>query len=476
MRSDVPLHQHWRDLYRFRLLILLTAAAAAGGAWWFSQQVTPFYEAKVSFYMAANASEPVYISAEPDRSDGVLLPIPEEKAAALDVGIIRGREVMGRLAEETGVPIAELRKRTDVVVNGEFMIDVFVRDPDPERATEIANALPEVYRSFHNEILRERSFRVAEALTARLEVLDAQWDRLDAARRALRTGSFSTADGGALSAIQERRTSRIAQIEALETQLDELVARLAALDTMIAEEGAVFAAGETVESTPALDLLLERVLELRVDLAAVTDGPQSPRRRAIDDQINEIEAQMAAERQKLADSVAKPEGSLYEALRLERATVRATIAGLEAARDGATEGLALLDSAFADSVGTVAASDRISNELVAVQTQIQNAQRNLASAELQAANAQAPLVITETASVPTRPVFPLPILNAVVAGITGLLFGAYYALLVAHSDRARKARQALEVDIPAFTTDELKELRMRWRKDEPLVLRGEADV
>ncbi|MEX0284558.1 MAG: hypothetical protein AB3N23_08090 [Paracoccaceae bacterium] len=476
MRTEVPLHQHWSDLYRFRWLIVVTAAAAAAGAMWFSSQVTPIYEAKVTFYMADNASEPVYTSAEPDRSEGVLLPIPEEKAAALDVGILRGREVMTRLANETDSDLNELRKRTDVVVNGELMIDVFARDPDPARAVLIANAVPDIYRGFHSEILRDRSRRIADALQVRLDRLVVRREDLETRRAELRAASVSTADAAALSAMQDRRITRIARIESLDAQLDDMWARMKELDSMIAEEGAVFAAGDTVETTPMLELLLERVLDLRVDLAAVTDGPQSPRRRSIEDQIAEIEGQMAEEREKLANSTAKPEGSLFEALRLDRAVTRATIAGLQAARDSAAEGLADLDKAFAENVGLVAEAERLNTELGAIQLDILTARRNLASTALQAENAEAPLVVTETAVLPTRPVFPIPILNAVVAGLTGLLLGAYYALLVAHSDRARAARRAMEIPLPAFTAEELMALRKNWRDTARTATQGSVDV
>jgi len=51
---------------------------------------------------------------------------------------------------------------------------------------------------------------------------------------------------------------------------------------------------------------------------------------------------------------------------------------------------------------------------------------------------------------PERPVFPLPVLNTVVAGITGIAAGAYYALLMGYLSRLKKARIQRELDWAPF--------------------------
>lgn len=86
--------------------------------------------------------------------------------------------------------------------------------------------------------------------------------------------------------------------------------------------------------------------------------------------------------------------------------------------------------------------------------------RNVAAeSALQAKQPTAPLVIVEQATPPGRPVFPLPILNVVVSGATGLALGCYYALICGMVARARKRRIERCIEMPSLTNAELDALR-----------------
>jgi hypothetical protein len=98
------------------------------------------------------------------------------------------------------------------------------------------------------------------------------------------------------------------------------------------------------------------------------------------------------------------------------------------------------------------------SELSRVEVQIATAEANLAAARLQAENAKPPLVIVEKAVPPSRPAFPLPIVNAIAAALCGAILGTYYALFVAHSERATQTKKSRNATIPLFSNDELDEL------------------
>jgi uncharacterized protein involved in exopolysaccharide biosynthesis len=457
--SDVALHQHWHDVYVRRWLILLTAAAAAIAALVFSQSATPVFEAKTTFYLALSAPQPIYLGPIPD-APAPLFPIPEEKAASLDVGILRGREVRTALAERFGLPYAEVERRVDVTVSGEFMIDVFARGPDPALAANIANAVPEIYGAFHQRSMRSRANEVAVALDGQLTDLAKRRAGIAAALRGSRNESLSTADAAALARIEEARAVAQADVNGLATQIAQTTARRGSLDRSLSAERDVYAGARTVDTTPALDRMLDRVLDLRVDLAAVTDGPNSPRRVAIEQQIAEIEDAMETERRRLADAVTRTPGSLFEELRLERATTEATLAGLEAAQGSAAARLMDAQARFSNVLAASSESGGAATELARIDGEAALAARNLAANRLQAANATPPIVIVEKAVPPVRPIFPLPFLNAAVAALCGLVFGTYYALFVAQSERASQIRRSREAVVPPFTPDEIDRLRL----------------
>jgi capsular polysaccharide biosynthesis protein len=455
---DVPLHQHWHDIYIRRWLVVLTCVSAAAAAYLFSTLVTPIYEAKSTFYLAANAAPAQYVGPAPDAPPSPLLPMPEEKAASLDVGILRGREVRTRLATQFGLTVADIERRVDVTVSGEFMIDVFVRNEDAALAAAIANAVPVVYADFHQRSMRSRAAVSVTALQQRLAGLGAQRDALQAQLRDSRSSSLTTADQAALARLQAERDAARADMDSIAGQISAATARQTAMQASLQQEAGYYARAQTVNTTPTLDRMMESVLDLQVDLAALTDGTTSPRRVAIEDQLERIEEAVAVERQRLAEAETKASGSLYEELRLEIALTNATIAGLQAALTAADARLAQATDRFDAVLIAVSASDDAGLALARINAQIAVADDNLAAAILQSENATPPIVIVEQAVAPTRPAFPLPVLNAIVAALCGLVLGTYYALFVAHSERGAQARRSQAAPLPLFSRDELDEL------------------
>jgi polysaccharide biosynthesis transport protein len=456
--ADVPLHQHWGDIYMKRWLVVLTATSSAVTAYIFSSLVTPVYEAKTTFYLAANATPVSYVGPSPDAPPLPLLPLPEEKAAALDVGILRGREVRTRLADEFDLSVAEIARRVDVTVSGEFMIDVFVRNPDPDLAAEIANEVPAVYSEFHEGSMRARATELATALSKRLETLKQLQMDLLTRQRDSRSASLTTADDAALDKLQSEIETAQSDRNNLAGQIDSAMARQGALQAALQKEAAYYETAKTVDTTPTLDRLLESILSLQVDLAALNDGKTNPRRTAVEEQIGRLEDAVAAERRRLAEASIKVSGSLYEELRRELALNDATIAELESSLSAADARISQATNRFDAVLVAMEVAQDATSELSRVEVQIATAEANLAAARLQAENAKPPLVIVEKAVPPSRPAFPLPIVNAIAAALCGAILGTYYALFVAHSERAAQTKKSRNATIPLFSNDELDEL------------------
>jgi uncharacterized protein involved in exopolysaccharide biosynthesis len=165
------LYDYWQDIYQRKVLLLMVALSAAAFAYVISLALPPLYEAKATFYAPANIALPTYT-----RSDAAgrlaqapFMPTPDEKAAAVDIGILLSQDVSRALHDL--FPDREVdwfRKNVDINVSDQFMIDVHVRDRDPKMAAEVANQLPELYREFHVRALRERLQTVVDTLTRQL--------------------------------------------------------------------------------------------------------------------------------------------------------------------------------------------------------------------------------------------------------------------------------------------------------------------
>lgn len=458
MTSEVPFQTHWGDIHSHRWLIIATMITAGVFAFVISSRITPIYEAKTTFYLASNSESPRYVGG-PETPPEPLFPTPDEKTAALNVGILRGRAFMQGLANEFDLPVALLRKRVDVTVSGEFMVDLFVRSENADLATRIATRAPGLYAEFHENSMRQRASDVAETLSAHISTLETELAGLVAETEDQRRRFGTAVDEALISRVSDFRATAERRVLEIDGSLAAAKARRAELEAALGTERQIYAEGATVLTTPVLDLMVEQLLVLRVELAAARDGPQSPRRTAIIEQIGEIETAIEAERTRMAEAKVKPNGSNYEVLRADIATARAEEAALTASRTTAETQMTAATSDLEAAIAALGQAERLSARSAEIDAQITDARTNLASATLQAANAKAPLVVVEEASLPTRPAFPIPILNAIVAAMAGAIAGFYYALFVGHSNRVKMQKLAQSLQPPRFTDAEKRHLR-----------------
>lgn len=292
------LYDYWQDIYERKVLLLIVVISAALFGYLISLALPPLYEAKATFYAPSNLSLPAYTRSDSAGhfAQGPFLPTADEKAAAVDIGILLSMDMYRTLHEKFPQrEVAALKKNIDVTVSGEFMIDVHVRDKDPQLAADIANAMPALYREFHVRVLRAR-------LIDEVETLNEQLGRLDHDAPDL----LVSADSGE----------------------------------------------ELSEEQIQLKVEAERVRKLKLQADQYRVGQQ--------------------------------------------------------VRDEMT--------------------------------------RNLMEAKLQLEDPPVEIVIVETGVAATKPVFPLPVLNAVVAGLTGIAAGSYYALLMGYLARLKKVRIRREMD------------------------------
>lgn len=154
MREETTLYDYWLALYRRKLAILIVTISSAVFSIIISELLTPIYEARSVFYV-------------PLSDDTPLMPMPEEKAAGLHLGVIKGGEIMAAVLKQfPDKTVRYLRRNVDFVMSEYFMTEVYVRDENPEVAAAIANYYPVAYRDFHL-----RYFTVSGASNPGVEVV-----------------------------------------------------------------------------------------------------------------------------------------------------------------------------------------------------------------------------------------------------------------------------------------------------------------
>jgi uncharacterized protein involved in exopolysaccharide biosynthesis len=450
VQPGASLHDYWIELYSRRRLLGVVALSAGLFAYLVSLLLPALYEARSIFYIPVNLDPTPFTgtSSVEHLAQNPAFPVPEEKMAGINIGILKGKDLLRNLAGEfPGSSVDALGKNLDVVLGSEFLIEVYVRDRDPERAAAIANRVPQIYRAFHVEVLRERVEGIRETLATQL---DSVGKRIDVAQAQVRTAqrvagvlSPEVAEAEAVELIQRLR----ADLEDTTTRLAASQARIESLDEELRNERKLYREGELVLTSPTIDRHLERLSELEGELGGMTPGVYHPKgRESLEAQIAKTRRDLESEVSNLVRSQSKPHGSIHERIRGDLIEQSVEVQYL-AARRSALE--ASLQRALHRQRQQVVDSGRvgvIKGRIAYLESLRERIEANLIEATMQAENPPVSVVVVETATAPTRPVFPRPVLNAFVATILGLVVGCYYALFLGYLSRLKQARMRRQMD------------------------------
>jgi len=210
MHTEPGFLGYWLDIYWRWRLVTLTCLCAAVVAYVLSLVLTPVYQATSVFYSPQNVSAPDYVAGTATMAQTAFVPIAEEKAASVSIGILRSQDIFRKLVDEFPErSVDQLRKSVDIDVSREFMIEVVARDRDPQLAARIANRFPDLLREFQQDQIRNHMNAVAAAARTELESIDLRLaglrssspTRSDKPADTISTGGIKANDGspGALS-------------------------------------------------------------------------------------------------------------------------------------------------------------------------------------------------------------------------------------------------------------------------------------
>ncbi len=453
MDERPTLVDYWLALYRRKLTIVLVVVSACGFAWYLSVNFPPLYEARTTFYVPANASPTTFVGSQftDQLAQQPLMPMPEEKASAATLGILRSRRIMEALhADFPERRLDQLRKNVDVTIGSEFLVEIYVRDRDPKLAAAVANRLPVLYEEFHRRILGERIRRVVDTLSKQRQDINR---RLVGFSRRLRQVQERT---GVLSPdLSAERTSGLisdlrVELQTTETRLAAAQESLNALAQQLRRERNLYRQGELVLSSPRLEKLQGRLIDIRAELATIRQDPYNPglptRQAELEAQMQQTRVAVENEIERLVNSQSKLAGSVHEKLRQDLVDRTVDLSSLEASRAAIATSLVRLEEDLLTLPATTRNIEDLRSSIDRLRTLYENVNSHLLEARLQARNLPRSMVLVESAPVPERPVFPLPVLNTIVAGLVGLVLGCYYALLLDYLGRLRRQRLTRQMD------------------------------
>ncbi|MEM9074677.1 MAG: polysaccharide biosynthesis tyrosine autokinase [Myxococcota bacterium] len=387
--------------------------ADPGGSYWTSRE---FFETQNRVIASRSVAERVVrklgLNDDPD-----FLRIPEQERDEFDA--IPIERAARRLQNLTTV---EMQKNTRIV-------EIRVRDPDPERASILANEIATVYME---KTLEDRLGSTVSALDWLRSQLDDLQHQLEASELALH--SFKQ-DHNVLSVSMEDRQNIVANnIERLSQSLIdarvrriELAAHLRQLraanrDNPLEVNASLITGNETVRA------LREGYREKAAERAglAVRYGGNHPAIRSVDAELVQLEDQL---RQEIEALIHSAETSLNEARNVEGGLQ----AALNLAHDEGIE-LNLREIEYSRLNRERENNSKIYNVLL----------QRTAETDLTRALRVTHVRVIDTALRPTRPVSPNLPVNAGTGALMGLLLGIGLTLLVSRMDRRLKSTEQIE--------------------------------
>ena len=429
--DEMDLRQYLQVLWKRRWVIIATTAVAAVAAVVLARASTPVYEATTTLLIVA-ADQPVSLSGAAGEILGLGRPSVQNF-----VELLRSRTVMARALQQLAWPDVDpqedlpsyMQAVTVQPVQGTEHIRVRVRLTDPARAQALANALVEQFAAFNREMNRRET---QAALAFIEEQLGQVSRRLQASEDALMRYKQ---DQRLVEPTQEARAriDKLAELEKMRSAtavaLSETGTRLRELEQQLREVDTVLTASTTLATNPLLQNYQMRLAELEVRLSGAlqTLSPNHPQVVALRAEIDEIRRRMGQEVERVVSAETRSLNPVYQgltqqyiALQVERVALSARDQALRRLVEAEQRHLMSLPEQETELL-RLARDQRVNEEIyVLLRTRYEELR-------IQEAMVTGSVRVVDPAMLPTRPVWPRPLLNLAVA----LLLGAFLGLGVA---------------------------------------------
>jgi len=391
MSDPKELYDYWMIVYRRRISVLLLMAVSVASAVVISQSLPPVYEARAAFYVPASATTKRTGTSDTD----LPLPTSNQDDAKANIGILKGRDATRALNKMfPQKSLDALNKDVDFAAGRDGLIYVYVRDRNPQRAADIANAYTRYFNQFLLAALKDRLEPKVTALKSHMADVNT---RLQAALLE-KTQLQAKIGGPSLDSEAVELTRQRADLAREKEELNAGPHR--------AGDGTSSAARSS-DANAVADEIEKNVAALQLQLAGklIEDRPDHPEVRVLSERYASAQQALDAKRRRLAETELLKSKNLGHMI-AKRSQQLAALPELKRQES-------LLDQKI----------QTLSSELSFLRQSFEE----VSYAGVRSAN-QA--ITVETAWPPVGPVYPVVWLNAVVAFILALFSGILYAFFL----------------------------------------------
>jgi len=439
--EERTLFDYWLVLYRCRYIIILIVFSSMTFAYFLSKSLPPVYEAKAVCFIPYNNSLISFYSPDAPKqmARGIVIPPSKEEFFAPFIGILKSKTLAKMVHKE--FPQKKLtdllRKDVDFQLNDEYMLEIYVRDRDPELAANIANA----YVKYFNTLLSDYSLTYTNAY---IRTLETEIKKVTKQLNETQTKLENFQKKHEVADLDEQMRQLILQKANFEKEISETKVALEEIDRQIEstpveliKEAKLYLPSALSVTSPLIESLKQKLSDLEAKMAAlkVEYLEEHPEFLKMKKEYEETKASLKQEIDRVIKSKVKSPNSFYEKLRQDLVGLYVNKECLKAKLLGYNKVLKGIEKTITDIPRLKIQQDNFKNEIDRLQNSLNTLKLALNEAKAQKQRSMQEVVVVDEATPPSAPVFPIWWLNVLVAGISGFIVGIFYAFLLDYIKR-----------------------------------------
>ncbi|RJP25473.1 MAG: hypothetical protein C4520_02400 [Candidatus Abyssobacteria bacterium SURF_5] len=442
--KEPQLFDYLSIIYRRRGMIYVVTISCIIATAVLSYTLPKTYQATISaFFTSQNTS--VDLTAG---SNGNLPPLPtgQESVQKGILGILKSGTVAEIVERKVGKrSLRHIKWNTDFDINSENLIEIDVRDRDPEVAALIANVFVEAANEFYSGI-------ATNPFGGMRDYLEHDIEEYTIKLRDAEDGLQQFHSKNNIASLQEELTILINQKAGIEATINDTLVLIQqndkereSLEVQMEQEGLLVLNSDILSYDSFLQTQKEDLARLEGEIASEKYRlkPDHPRMISLEERRVSIEQAISSRINQIMNSTIKPADMHYETLRknLTANLIQATT--LAAKRDTLARVRDSLSGRINGYLQLQAEYDKLQLEITTLRDFLQNLKQNLNNATVEERHKTPYFVTVDAAAPPSTPVFPILWLNLLVAWVFGLAGGIFLALFLNYIDRVRERKNVI---------------------------------
>jgi len=431
----------WLVLYQRKRTILIIIFSAIFFAGILSYLLPPIYQANTDFFISNKPDTLTFLS--PASSQEIkrtpLLPIANEEQQAVYLGILKSRNLIGKVSQKTGKAYKQLAKDTDFRISNEYLIGLYSRDKNPMVAANVANTYVEVFNDFLDSFASGPSAKNRLAIQDEINDIRRKLKKAEDELRRFKLTNRSLFINEDASVIGREKINMQMEVEKVQISLRVNDDHVAKLVDLLAEEAQIYVSSPLIYSNPIIMRLQTQLSDIENAMVSLTVDIQGqhPDMVKLKNQYEKKKKELEIEIKKIVESAAKAPDSFHEKLRqqlvnalVERQSTQARIMALKTAIDN-------LERRMESFPVLQAEVENISRQAALYKNTLDNLRLQLDEMKAQEKRKMQNVIIVSPALLPELPVYPSILLNVIVALLLGLIIGIFYCFFMNYVENVK---------------------------------------